>query len=37
VNSLEAQNSEYKKVIPRIKERLKAVGIAFNALQKDQN
>jgi hypothetical protein len=35
VNSLEAQNSEYKKVILRIEEHLKAMGVAFNALQKD--
>jgi hypothetical protein len=37
LNSLEAQNSEYKKAIPGIEERPKAVGVAINALQNDQN
>jgi len=37
VNSLKAQNNEYRKVIPRLEECLKVVGIALEALQKDQN
>lgn len=37
VNSLKAHNSEYMKVILRLKECLKGVGVALDASQKDQN
>jgi hypothetical protein len=37
VNSFEAQSNEYRKVIPRLEECLKGVGVAFDALQKHQN
>jgi hypothetical protein len=37
VNSLEAQNNEYRKAIPRLEECLKGVGVALDALQKHWN